>query len=233
MSWHGEFYFGDYWAAFRGCTEDNSVHAHAAIQICLSGGPPAILHGAEACEKKGKALVVKPGVQHRLLPISRIMLVFVEPHSPFGQWLLTAVNDDIANLPASVTEKIQLEGPIQNTLDNVFSLLGAPCSTLDERLVQALKYLKKNARERSFTQAAESVGLSAPRLRALAKEQLGVPLTKLLAWHQLNGAARELAEGATLADAAHAAGYADQAHFTRAMRNLVGVTPKAAQRPLV
>lgn len=232
MSWRGEFYFGDFWAAFRGGTQDNSIHAHAAIQICLSADVPAVLEHPDGRKVEGHTLVVKPGIQHKLRPTSKIMLVFIEPHSAFGQFLLREVNADIGELPSETSDAIDINGPLEGALDDVFALLGIPRTAVDPRLVQALRYLKKNSTDRSFSEAASSVGLSAPRLRALAKEQLGVPLTKLLAWHQLNRAAKELAGGASLADAAYAAGYADQAHFTRSMRSLVGVTPKEARRPL-
>lgn len=233
MSWRGEFYFGDFWAAFRGGTQDNSLHAHAAIQICLSTDNTAVLENLEGEKVEGHTLVIKPGIQHKLCPISRIMLVFIEPHSAFGQYLLREVNADIGKLPAEIGEAINTNEPLEHALDDVFALLGIPRIAVDPRLIQALRHLKKDSAVRSFSEAASSVGLSAPRLRALAKEQLGVPLTKLLAWHQLNRAAKELAGGASLADAAYAAGYADQAHFTRSMRSLVGVTPKEARRPLI
>lgn len=233
MSWRGEFYFGDFWAAFRGGTQDNSLHAHAAIQICLSTDDTAVLENLDGEKVEGHTLVIKPGIQHKLCPISKVMLVFIEPHSAFGQYLLREVNADIGELPGEIAEAINRNGPIERALDDVFALLGIPRTAVDPRLVDAIRHLKKSAADRSFSEAAASVGLSAPRLRALAKEQLGVPLTKLLAWHQLNRAAKELAGGASLADAAYAAGYADQAHFTRSMRSLVGVTPKEARRPLI
>jgi AraC-like DNA-binding protein len=34
--------------------------------------------------------------------------------------------------------------------------------------------------------------------------------------------------GASLAEAAYAGGFADQAHYTRAMRKMFGITPKSA-----
>lgn len=233
MRWHGEFYFGDYWAAFRGGTQDNSLHAHAAIQICLSVDMPIILHTAAGNRIEGHALLIKPGVQHRLLPNNKIMLVFFEPHSSFGQHILNELGTEIGELPTKIANIILLDGPIQHSLDAVFAWHELPRAAVDQRLVRALRHLKKGEEGRSFKDAAESVGLSAPRLRALAKEQLGVPLTKLLAWHQLNRAAKELAKGATLAEAAYAAGYADQAHFTRSMRSLVGLTPREARGPLI
>jgi AraC-like DNA-binding protein len=54
----------------------------------------------------------------------------------------------------------------------------------------------------------------------------GVPPSKLLQWLQLLGAAKALEASASLADAAAAGGFSDQAHFTRRLRQWFGVTPK-------
>ena len=40
---------------------------------------------------------------------------------------------------------------------------------------------------------------------------------------------QSLAKGASLADAAYDAGFADQAHFTRILRDTIGVTPGQTQ----
>ncbi|MGY0060947.1 helix-turn-helix domain-containing protein [Streptomyces sp. LZ34] len=74
---------------------------------------------------------------------------------------------------------------------------------------------------------AAGVGLSPQRLRALARDQLGLPLVRWRLWLHLRRAAEGLHEGRSPADAAVAGGFADQAHFTRQMRELIGLTPAA------
>jgi methylphosphotriester-DNA--protein-cysteine methyltransferase len=51
-------------------------------------------------------------------------------------------------------------------------------------------------------------------------------------WTRLRRAAEALQSGRTLADAATAAGFADQAHFSRRLREMMGLTP-AALLPIV
>jgi AraC-like DNA-binding protein len=71
---------------------------------------------------------------------------------------------------------------------------------------------------------AAEVGLSPPRLRALVAREVGVPLVRLHAWARLRTAVAAL-PGAPGAHAAAAAGFADQAHFARTARRLLGRFP--------
>lgn len=55
---------------------------------------------------------------------------------------------------------------------------------------------------------------------------LGTSPYRYLQYRRVDLAKRLLREGATLADAAHGAGFADQSHFGRTFRKSVGLTPK-------
>jgi AraC-like DNA-binding protein len=58
----------------------------------------------------------------------------------------------------------------------------------------------------------------------LATQQLGVPLSKWVLWQAIRISAQS-ALSMSLAEAALAGGFADQAHFTRSARKLFGLTP--------
>jgi AraC-like DNA-binding protein len=51
-----------------------------------------------------------------------------------------------------------------------------------------------------------------------------------LLWSRLDAALGELARGASLTQAAHAAGFADAAHLTRTFRRMVGIVPSSIAR---
>ena len=55
---------------------------------------------------------------------------------------------------------------------------------------------------------------------------LGTSPYRYLQYRRVDLAKRFLREGATLADAAHGAGFADQSHFGRTFRKAVGLTPR-------
>jgi AraC-like DNA-binding protein len=77
----------------------------------------------------------------------------------------------------------------------------------------------------SAAQAASAAGLSASRFQHLFTAEVGVPFRRYRLWQRLRAAIRAAAAGASLTDAAHAAGFADQAHFTRAFRRTFGAPP--------
>ena len=59
---------------------------------------------------------------------------------------------------------------------------------------------------------------------------VGVPLRPCVLWLRLQRAAGELARGMSVADAAHAAGFSDAAHFNRTFRQMIGATPRQVIR---
>ncbi|MGW5685696.1 helix-turn-helix domain-containing protein [Nonomuraea sp. NPDC003754] len=71
---------------------------------------------------------------------------------------------------------------------------------------------------------AAEVGLSVPRLRALVRASVGIPLVRLRQWARLRAAVAQLARS-SVASAAATAGFADQAHLARTARAMLGRTP--------
>lgn len=102
---------------------------------------------------------------------------------------------------------------------------------LDLRIDDVLRRLAAQP-QLSISEAARACAVSKSRLRELARQQLGVPLSTWLVWRKLERSAREMARGANLADAATAGGFADQAHFARTMRRMFGITPGMARTAL-
>ncbi|MFG2501511.1 helix-turn-helix domain-containing protein [Streptomyces sp. NPDC048441] len=76
----------------------------------------------------------------------------------------------------------------------------------------------------SISTIANEIGLSAPRLRALVRQDVGIALTRLRRWGRLRAAIADLSNS-TAALAAATAGFADQAHLTRTARDFIGRTP--------
>jgi AraC-like DNA-binding protein len=95
---------------------------------------------------------------------------------------------------------------------------------VDPRLIRSLALLESD--DVSVTEAALRVGLSDSRLTHLMTETLGAPPRSWRAWLRLRRALRETLFGsANLTQAAHRAGFADSAHFTRTCKQLMGVRP--------
>jgi len=103
---------------------------------------------------------------------------------------------------------------------------------IDARIAQAVRALQ-NA-EYAATPVGElaaSVGLSPSRFQHLFTQEVGVPFRRYRAWHRLRMAIKEVIEGGSYTEAAHAAGFADQAHFSREFRRTFGAPASRGLRP--
>lgn len=72
------------------------------------------------------------------------------------------------------------------------------------------------------TQVAAAAGLSPSRFQHLFTREVGVPFRRYRAWHRMRVAIREIVNGSSFTRAAHAAGFADQAHFAHDFRRTFG-----------
>jgi AraC-like DNA-binding protein len=100
---------------------------------------------------------------------------------------------------------------------------------IDRRVARALD-IQAAAPERraSLVATAAAVSLSPSRLAHLFTPAVGIPPRRHLLWLRLRDAVQELARGAPITAAAHAAAFADAAHFSRTFRKMLGFTPSAA-----
>lgn len=97
---------------------------------------------------------------------------------------------------------------------------------VDERIARALLAIEVSASDSlSVAHAADVAGLSPSRFQHLFTHEVGVPFRRYRGWQRLRTAIRVAAGGSSLTTAAHAAGFSDQAHFTRAFRRAFGAPP--------
>ncbi|MFI6326137.1 helix-turn-helix domain-containing protein [Nonomuraea sp. NPDC050556] len=204
------FVIGAGYAVYRGPSPDNTAHRHAAFQIAVADQGEVVM--ASDGLHRGPALVVAPMVRHRLLAAPYLTTFYVDPHCAFADRLRALCPSGIAVAP----------GLRDLTEDQIGPQLSGE---LDGRLAAAMDALA--AGPVPMPLLAASVGLSPQRLRALAGRQLGLPLTRWRIWRRLAESVRALGDGQSLAEAASTGGFADQAHFTRQLREMLGLTPSA------
>jgi AraC-like DNA-binding protein len=101
------------------------------------------------------------------------------------------------------------------------------------RIAAALRHMRDEpARGHRLTTLAAQAGLSPSRFLHLFKAETGVPLRRYRIWNRMGAAIRASAEGASLTQAAHAAGFASSAHFSSAFRDMFGMMPSDLARAL-
>jgi AraC-like DNA-binding protein len=222
--WNGVFEFSDTWARYSGPISESGTHAHAALQVAIAS------HGSVAVEAaqhiyRSNVLLIQPMVNHRVMPgQNSVIFLFVEAQSGLGRALRSRCADVVTEAPEFhpfAHDVAALERRL-----NVDRL-----PPLDRRLAAALAALEAGGSS-SIRSTATEVGLSPTHLRDLARTQLGVPLARWLLWRKLACAGRAMAQGSPLAQAAFEANFADQAHLTRTMRRMFGITPTSAMNSL-
>jgi AraC-like DNA-binding protein len=106
-------------------------------------------------------------------------------------------------------------------------LLGLVAGTKPNARISAALRLMRDEPHRShrLTDLAQQAGLSPSRFLHLFKTETGVPLRRYRTWNRMGAAVRACREGASLTEAAHAAGFASSAHFSSAFRDMFGMMP--------
>jgi AraC-like DNA-binding protein len=231
--WLGAFAISPSMWAFRGRAADNSVHAHASIQLSVAQTGVLSIMDAAGRIHTAEGLITRPGQRHNLLPTQAVTLVHVEPHHPLVNALLAdAADAGISPLATFVTETLRHAVQLADCLAALAQLAPPRNHVLDPRIAHALDWLSRATATDAIAQAAAMCGLSDSRLRTLARDSLGTSLSQWVTWRKLEASGRAMMVGASLAEAAYAGGFADQSHFTRTMRKVFGITPQQASRIL-
>lgn len=201
--------------AYLGPLADNRPHRHHAGQIVQSTGTPFLLHGAQGSQRLRHA-VLPPDTVHAIDSAGAAVLVLLfEP----------------ATLPLAPVA----DAPAQATLDCPQRMLGRlpldlPAAPADARL-ERLKALARAAEGTvRLTELAGRVGLSPSRLTHLFTRSEGIPFKRWLLWDRLLRTVDRLAVGDDLTTAAHTAGFADSAHFSRSFRAHFGIAASSVFR---
>jgi AraC-like DNA-binding protein len=204
----------DGYAVYRGPVGDGGpIHRHGAFQIVVAGRGELALVDVSGTRPQAAALVVSPMAPHRILATPDLVTYFIEPHCLFADRLRRRYR-------AGITPAPEL-GELSE--HDVAGECRRPSREVDARLVAALAMLADS--NISMPDLAAAVGVSPQRLRALARQELGMPLSRWRVWSRLRRAVEALQSGAPPAQAAVIAGFCDQAHFTRQMREMMGLTP--------
>jgi len=205
----------DGYAVYRGpIGADGPGHRHAAFQIAIAIRGEVTMIDSTDTRHQGTALLVPPMTGHRILAHDALLTYFVDPHCAFA--------DRLRVRGSGVMVAPDLSGLSE---DDIGPGGGGPSGGLDPRLVDALQLIQTGTI--ALSDVAAAVGLSPQRLRSMARRDLGIPLARWRIWSRLRRAMESIQGGATVAEAAVVAGFADQAHLTRQTREMVGMTPAA------
>jgi AraC-like DNA-binding protein len=199
-------------------------HRHPAWKVVLPLGGGVLVRQGQSRTTTASGVIVPPQLAHICTTTSAFVALFVDA------WLLPPAlgparldTATVARLLAALnytdtgSELTDLD--LGAALAEVMRCIGG-APPVEPRVAHALQ---ATAHATSIGSIAGDVGLSPPRLRALVRASIGIPLARLRLWARL-GAAVAVLPQCSVAQAAAAAGFADQPHLARTARELIGRT---------
>lgn len=214
------------------------AHRHHSMHIVLA------LQGtlrcrAEGVEHDGAGVLTAPDVDHELDAQGvEVLIVFLEPESRAGRALRAALDGPVRVIDAHERDLLCADvhpGALMRHEGVAFSMRAAEVlgrggvepPSVHPGVRRALAHLKAAEvdDDASLSALAAIAKLSPGRFMHVFTESLGIPLRPYLAWLKLQRAAVALASGRPVAEAAHAAGFADAAHMSRSFVRMLGLRP--------
>ncbi|HVJ78595.1 MAG TPA: AraC family transcriptional regulator [Hyphomicrobium sp.] len=236
------WYVGEGLSTFAGPLRHNQLHSHS-VPVLLTG-----LYGTfRFRSEKGHWAVCR----RALVPAGRLYefdmageplsVIYLEPTVGGAGVLAPLVSnadefdgvlhghaDDLGALRLLYEDQSSATWAREALIDLVQAARPRERRDLDLRIMRVVRALQSSAMAgASADDAARSVGLSASRFQHLFTADAGIPFRRYRAWRRMLRAIREIVSGANLTNAAHAAGYADQAHFAREFRRTFGASASA------
>lgn len=214
----------------------NAAHQHGA-PVFLAG-----LYGRFGLRIAGgdwhscRTAVIPAGVSHELdVGGQPIGVFYIEPSIDGAEALASLVREGEADGGALIGRAGEF-GLMRELWEDAASLkwAGAALDDLvsfaqprarrafDGRIARAIAAMDGPAPVEVVAQAA---GLSPSRFQHRFTEAVGVPFRRYRAWMRMRTAIAEIAAGSNFTEAAHAAGFCDQAHFNKDFRRTFGAAP--------
>jgi AraC-like DNA-binding protein len=195
--------------------------------------------------RAARSVLILPNSLHHLrIERGRMAFLYVDPLGCDLEALIARMTDTTPQAAFDLREESGVidimtglaEGRIA-TLDGRASLgellgVGRRGKT-SPRIAAALRHMRDEPqRAHRLTALAARAGLSPSRFLHLFKAETGIPLRRYRIWNRMGAAIRASGEGASLTEAAHAAGFASSAHFSSAFRDMFGLMPSDLARAL-
>lgn len=237
--WLGRMFLGTGRLVYAGPLGAAAAHAHHAHQLLLTPGDPMAVAGPDGVEASGAAFFIPANQAHAIVrPAAAGLLILVDPDDLEGRALRAVAPPEreaaswraaAARLAGGWVAPSTWEEAQATARGLVARLAGehARPQVQHPAVKRALRALPAAiaAGEVRLADVAGEAGVSPSRLAHLFSQELGIPMRPYVLWLRLHRASASIAAGATLTQAAHDAGFADGAHFSRVCRRMFGISP--------
>ena len=222
---------GESGLVYEGPLTDLDWHKHAFACALIARAGSFEIETRSSPRQEVSAVLAPPAVEHKLyFHDAQMLTIYIAPHERLFARLhkqdtpglcTPAALTELHNALARWDEAADIEA-LRSWIASVWG--GAP--SMDYRVRQLLVKLWAGEGLRSSPgELAEPLGLSASRISRLLKRDTGSNLGDLQRGYRFWHAARAMITHRTFTDAAHAAEFADAAHFSRAFRRAYGLAP--------
>ena len=221
---------------------DAAPHSHYALQITLALEAPFRLRIQKSEWEEHSALLIESTCRHQYGSQGRPQaIILLNPLSRVGHSLRRKFTDGglYARLPQQagvILRDALLGSPDDNerVLDRMETYLAELLSgakpeypEIPEKVALALDIMNDLTEMKiSLEKLARKANISESYLTHQFKKSVGIPIRRHLMWLKTLAAVRYLVSGrGNLTMAAHEAGFADQAHFSRTFKLMFGISP--------
>jgi AraC-like DNA-binding protein len=221
---------------FVGPLDYNAPHQHGAPVFLSSLGGPFGFRVGDGPWRSCEAAMAPAGAVHELhLGGEPVLVLYVEPSAARAD-IFGPLMRDVEEVDGALVGRSNLRALARALHEDGESLLwagealddvlgfAAPKArrTIDPRVATAIAAIEADDDPPSLADLARRSGLSSSRLQHLFSAEVGVPFRRYRAWMRMRRAIAEIITGANFTEAAHAAGFADQAHFAHDFRRTFG-----------
>lgn len=224
------------------------LHSHQAIQVAFGYSAPIGLRTSDDEPWTAYPLGIVASQQPHSMDATASTynaVIFVEPETALGRALTeryvqhgiaSADDGDIRAACAALflawlggTTKAKLIADATRVTATLAQDV-VPATVTDERIVRATEYIRAHLTgDIALDDVAAHVFLSPGRFRHLFVEQTGMGVRPYVLWRRFILAWDLLTQGESISTAAHRAGFADAAHFTRTSNQMFGFPPSLLQ----
>lgn len=219
-----------------------SNHQHPILQFILGIDEPFVWKNPVGAWEEKRTLLVAPNQQHECdAKGKRIMNLGIDPESDLGGWILQQylTQNALIEFPAKDLARFNLmefnKSIESQKWPNAYQLIkglfdfkkqSLELPQKDERIQKILQFISQHIHTPIDTHTLMEVAhLSESRMLHLFKQEMGLPIRNYILWYRLQIALRYAMKGGSLTEAAHTAGFADQAHMTRTCVRTMGLPP--------
>lgn len=238
------FHFNHNYAVYIGEITENVFHKHYALQISIALTDSLETQIEGDTVQQTSCVIFEPQIIHRLISRGEQLTLLINPLSKIGHNILdkgkSGVYDTDELIPLlkclfkDFLERNSEFESIMDKVDEVLNQYACSCKELghnfDYRIKEALMQFEKYHESTfSLEEISSHVHLSPSRFLHLFKQETGMTFRRYQLWNKVIKSI-PLLKHFNITETAHALGFTDSAHYTKAFKESFGITPKFIKR---